>query len=1461
MRRSYLFLLILIILFSSGKIHAQNNVSGMISSNSTWTLSGSPYNVIGGVLVKEGITLTIEAGVTVRVAAGLAIQIDGMLIARGTSSSVVTFTKSGSGNWGYILFSDKSNDATYDIDGNYTGGSILENCVIEFAGGTSVTNNGAVRMDAAHPFINYSTIRNNSATGVRAYNLTGMLKVANCKIRENISADEGAGICINGGSSTIILNNISFNSGGGGTGISISRSQAIVAFNIINNNISSSSNGGAISCYASNYGGSALTINLVNNSIENNITNGAGGAIFLSGFHDTGNIVNILNNYIVNNSAGQGGAIHGAWGAYTANITNNIILNNNSNSDAGGIQTVEGWYTISKNFIIGNSALGNGGGLAIGGSKEINITGNVIASNTSQGNGGGFNGGGNIDFTNNSFINNKANNAGAIYLSPSGYSSTSNIIQYNSVFQNSSTSGNLGNSVFISSQIMINFNNILNNLDNYDILNDNAQNTANLNAKNNWWGTNSDQTIQSRIYDWFDDATKGIVDYQPYEITPRTDAPVSPPSNVLINGNTLSWNPNPEGDIAGYRIYWDTDAGFPYANSINTGKVSSYNIQSIPPGAYIALTAYDSGYNTSNDDLNTITNENQTNGNESWYAEASQSPPSVPVPSVPANGAVDVSTSPTLKWLKSVSAVSYHLQISTDVNFVTGMIFDQTLTDTTKIVSGLANNTNYFWRVNASNAGATSQYSPIWSYRTALISASVASVTGASPICTGGTATYSANSVVLAGGTGSWSSSNAAIATVNSSGLVTGVSAGTCAIIYTITGGTGGTVSAQQSITINPNASVLSVTGLNSFCEIETPSYTANAVILSGGTGAWSSSNTNVATLSTDGVVTAYSGGVCDIFYTISGGCGGVASAKKTVTITPLASASSITASNPLCVGGIATYTVDNLVLGGGTGSWSSDDTGVATINSSGVANGIAAGSCYITYTITGGCGGPTSVVQLINVSPPASISSVTGSSPLCIGSSTTYTANNVIFSGGSGTWSSSNSSVATVSQSGSVQGVAAGTCNIIYTITGGCGGTVSSQRSITIVQNPSIASVTGTTPLCVVGSATYTANSVVLGGGAGSWSSSNPAIATVTSSGFVTGVSAGTSNIIYTITGSCAGTIYKQQSVTVNPAPGIASVSGTSPLCVNSTATFTANSVVLSGGTGAWSSSNTDIATVSSSGLVTAKAAGTCNILYTITGSSCGSTVSAQASVVVNSIPTITGTSPASSCGPGTLTIGAVPSVGIINWYSTQTSGTLLATGSTYTTPFLTSTLTYYAEAVNSNCVSSPRTAINAAIFDVQVPVISKKWNDVLVCSNTANTITGYQWFNGSVPIAGATNQYYVTGKQSGLYKVEITDKNGCKVSSQMLEIAGQWSGAVSIYPNPARKSVAVSFNNEITGRVVLSVLSETGVRIKETISEKIEDDFLGNINVDDLDEGIYIVVVSVDHLLLHLSKIVVIK
>src|SRR5439155_19526469 len=136
----------------------------------------------------------------------------------------------------------------------------------------------------------------------------------------------------------------------------------------------------------------------------------------------------------------------------------------------------------------------------------------------------------------------------------------------------------------------------------------------------------------------------------------------------------------------------------------------------------------------------------------------------------------------------------------------------------------------------------------------------------------------------------------------------------------------------------------------------------------------------------------------------------------------------------------------------------------------------------------------------------------VSGSSPICIGATATYSSNG----DGGGTWSSTNISIATVNPStGLVTAVAAGTTNITYTVNTGCNNPVSSLKTLTVSLDPTPGTVSGATPICISTTATYTSS----GDGGVAWSSTNGSVAIVNSStGLVTAVSAGTSDIIYTV-------------------------------------------------------------------------------------------------------------------------------------------------------------------------------------------------------------------------------------------------------------------------------------------------------------------------------------------------------
>jgi hypothetical protein len=84
----------------------------------------------------------------------------------------------------------------------------------------------------------------------------------------------------------------------------------------------------------------------------------------------------------------------------------------------------------------------------------------------------------------------------------------------------------------------------------------------------------------------------------------------------------------------------------------------------------------------------------------------------------PANNSTGLPLTDSLIWSASSGAVSYRVQLATDSLFTSLVVNDSTVTTTFRVVSGLTNNTKYYWRVNAKNSGGTSSYSAIWNFTT-----------------------------------------------------------------------------------------------------------------------------------------------------------------------------------------------------------------------------------------------------------------------------------------------------------------------------------------------------------------------------------------------------------------------------------------------------------------------------------------------------------------------------------------------------------------------------------------------------------------------------------------------------------------------------------------------------------------------------------------------------------------------
>ena len=171
--------------------------------------------------------------------------------------------------------------------------------------------------------------------------------------------------------------------------------------------------------------------------------------------------------------------------------------------------------------------------------------------------------------------------------------------------------------------------------------------------------------------------------------------------------------------------------------------------------------------------------------------------------------------------------------------------------------------------------------------------------------------------------------------------------------------------------------------------------------------------------------------------------------------------------------------------------------------------------------------------------------------------------------------------------------------------------GNVSTAASVTVTGCPlPVASVSVTPATATIGvgqtaqyaAITRDAFGNPLGGRTVTWSSSNPAVATVNGAGQATGVAVGSATLTATSEGKSGTaailvTNVPVASVTVSPATASVPAGQT----VQLTATLKdANGNTLTGRTVTWSSDNTAVATVSGSGLVSSVAAGAATITAT---------------------------------------------------------------------------------------------------------------------------------------------------------------------------------------------------------------------------------------------------------------------
>ena len=291
--------------------------------------------------------------------------------------------------------------------------------------------------------------------------------------------------------------------------------------------------------------------------------------------------------------------------------------------------------------------------------------------------------------------------------------------------------------------------------------------------------------------------------------------------------------------------------------------------------------------------------------------------------------------------------------------------------------------------------------------------------------------------------------------------------------------------------------------------------------------------------------------------------------------------------------------------------TWKTSDKNVATVSENGLVTAKSAGTAIITCTAKDGSNVKATCKVTVTV-PVSGIQLSQTSAALTVGDTLTLTktiypsdaTNQAV------TWTSSSDVVASVDSNGKITAKTAGsaviTCKSVSdnSVVGICNVTVKAK-----VQTPSEIKVNkitlNKTTASVTKGKTLQLTATVTPGNATKkevkWSTSNKNVAMVSPSGLVTAKSAGTATITCTaqdgsgVKATCKITVknpvVKVTKVTLNKTTATLAPKETLTLKATVTPTNATNKAVT------WKSSNTKIATVSSSGKVTAKAAGTVTI------------------------------------------------------------------------------------------------------------------------------------------------------------------------------------------------------------------------------------------------------------------------
>jgi uncharacterized protein YjdB len=400
-----------------------------------------------------------------------------------------------------------------------------------------------------------------------------------------------------------------------------------------------------------------------------------------------------------------------------------------------------------------------------------------------------------------------------------------------------------------------------------------------------------------------------------------------------------------------------------------------------------------------------------------------------------------------------------------------------------------------------------------------------------------------------------WSVSDPTVVSIGASnGLVVGLAPGlvtitaslgsaTDSVPFTVTSAKIVSISLVPSVTTIPIGGHTRFTATGVFDDSSTQDITMSSH--------WTSTNPAVATVGSSsgsyGSATGVSAGTTTINADFSyAGASATGSAQLNVSTATLTSITLSPSSGLIAPGSslqfVATGTFSNGTKQtlGTSATWSSFDTNVATVSVAGVALGQSPGVVTITAS-SGSISGTANLVVESATLNSIQVTPVSVSVPQTIQAQFkaigTFANGDTQDLSSAVTWTSSSSSIATISNASGSIGLATGIQPGNVTISAVFGGqvgtaslTITNATLNSIAVTPSSAAINAGSSQVFTAKGTFSDGSVIDISSQVSWDSSNPSVATISSNGVASGVSAGTSTIAGSKNGVTGTTILSVQ-------------------------------------------------------------------------------------------------------------------------------------------------------------------------------------------------------------------------------------------------------------------------------------------------------------------------------------------